>query len=169
MKRGRLDHGPESSSSQGLVEFSLVLVPFLLLLMGIVDVGRAVYMNNGVAEAAREIARATSVHPCDPSDCALGKSPEAQAVIATQRNLVPGLAGPGGAVTVQCTSITDAPLGNATCKSGNFVRVTVSVPFGSLNRQVRRPHQTAPTRPLLPATFRLSVRPPSDSWKYKSL
>lgn len=119
----------DSSRGQSLVEFSLVLIPFLLILMGIIDVGRAIYMNNGVAEAAREIARAASVHPCDPSNCSLGNSPEAQAAVATQRNLVPGLAGPGAAVTFQCTTITDALLSNSTCRSGSFVRVTVSVPF----------------------------------------
>ena len=116
-------------SGQGLVEFALVLVPFLVLVMAIADLGRGVYMNNGVAQAAREIARTTSVHPCNPSSCTLGNSAETLATIATQRNLVPGLSAPGAVIAIQCTTITDTSLSNATCRSGSFVRVTVSVPF----------------------------------------
>jgi Flp pilus assembly protein TadG len=116
-------------SGQGLVEFALVLIPFLLLLMAIADLGRGVYTNNGVAQAAREIARATSVHPCNPSFCTLGNSTEALAAIGTQRNLVPGLGGTGSEITITCTSITDAVLSAADCRPGSFVRVTVSVPF----------------------------------------
>jgi Flp pilus assembly protein TadG len=118
-----------SSPGQALVEFSLVLVPFLVILMGITDLGRGIYMNNGVAEAAREIARTTSVHPCNPASCTLGNSAETLATIQTQQNLVPGLSGPGAVIAIQCTTITDGPISNATCRAGSFVRVTVSVPF----------------------------------------
>jgi Flp pilus assembly protein TadG len=114
---------------QGLVEFSLVLVPFLLLLLAITDLGRGVYANNGVAEAAREIARTTSVHPCNPSSCTLGNSAQTLATIATQRGLVPGLGGPGSVISFQCTDMTDTALSNSACRSGSFVRVTVTVPF----------------------------------------
>ena len=47
---------------QALVEFSLLLIPFLWILMGIVDLGRGIYIYNGVNQAARELARVTSVH-----------------------------------------------------------------------------------------------------------
>jgi Flp pilus assembly protein TadG len=114
---------------QSLVEFALVLVPFLLLLLAITDLGRGVYANNGVAEAAREIARTTSVHPCNPTSCTLGNSAQTLATIATQRSLVPGLGGPGSSITFQCTDMADANLSNTSCRSGNFVRVTVTVPF----------------------------------------
>lgn len=119
------------SRGQGLVEFSLVLIPFLWILMGIVDLGRGIYANNGVAQAARELARTTSVHTCDTTKatCTLGTSPETAAVLNTQRNLVPGLGGAGSTVTYACTSITDAALPITTCTSGSFVRVTVSLPF----------------------------------------
>ena len=49
---------------QALVEFALVIIVFLVILMGIVDFGMAIYKFNGVSQAAREIARVTSVHPC---------------------------------------------------------------------------------------------------------
>jgi hypothetical protein len=121
-------HGSRSAG-QGLVEFSLVLVPFLLILLAITDLGRGVYTNNGVAEAAREIARVTSVHPCNPGSCTLGNSSETLATIATQRGLVPGLGGTGSSISIQCTDITDLSLSNTSCRPGSFVRVTVSVPF----------------------------------------
>jgi Flp pilus assembly protein TadG len=54
--------GHRSSRGQGLVEFGLVLPIFLAILIGMVDVGRAVWANNAVANAAREAARFASVH-----------------------------------------------------------------------------------------------------------
>ena len=42
---------------QGLVEIALVLPVFLLILFGILDVGRAVYTNSTLSQAAREGAR----------------------------------------------------------------------------------------------------------------
>jgi Flp pilus assembly protein TadG len=122
---------------QALVEFSLALIPFVLMLLGIFDLGRGIYMNNGVSEAAREIARATAVHPCDTSSCALGNSPETAAVIATQKGLIPGLGSPSSSVTFACTTVSDVVVtGNPTCSSTNedrlFIRVTVAVPFNVL-------------------------------------
>jgi hypothetical protein len=42
---------------QGLVEMALILPVFLLILIGIFDVGRAVYTNSALSQAAREGAR----------------------------------------------------------------------------------------------------------------
>ena len=50
------------SRGQGLVEFALVLPVFLVILIGMVDLGRAIWANNAVANAAREAARFASVH-----------------------------------------------------------------------------------------------------------
>lgn len=52
----------DRSLGQGLVEFGLVLPIFLAILIGMVDLGRAVWANNSVANAAREAARFASVH-----------------------------------------------------------------------------------------------------------
>jgi Flp pilus assembly protein TadG len=49
-------HGPRSRG-QALVEFALVFPLFLLLLFGLVDLGRLAYINNAISEAAREGAR----------------------------------------------------------------------------------------------------------------
>jgi TadE-like protein len=47
---------------QSLVEFALVLPIFLAILVGMVDIGRAVWANNAIANAAREGARYAAVH-----------------------------------------------------------------------------------------------------------
>jgi Flp pilus assembly protein TadG len=117
------------SGGQALVEFSIVLVPLFLAILAIADLGRGVYINNGVAQAAREIARSTSVHPCDTGTCSLGTSTETLAVIATQKNLVPGLGTAGASIAIACTTITDTLVSGSGCKRGNVIRVTVSVPF----------------------------------------
>jgi Flp pilus assembly protein TadG len=123
---------------QALVEFSLALIPFLLILMGIADLGRGIYMSNGVSEAAREIARTTAVHLCDTSGtCTLGNSSQTLATINTQKNLVPGLADPSSSISFACTDVEDVTISTTTCSTGtnaspHFVKVTVSVPFSAL-------------------------------------
>ena len=124
---GRSDRG------QALVEFSLALIPFLLILMGIADLGRGIYMSNGVNEAAREIARTTAVHPCPTSgSCTLGGSPETLAAINVQKGLVPGLGSASSSITFTCTDVSDATVAGTGCTGGNFVKVTVSVPYAAL-------------------------------------
>lgn len=49
-------------AGQSLVEFSLVLPLFLLLVIGIFDVGRAVFAYNTVSNAARAAARVAIVN-----------------------------------------------------------------------------------------------------------
>jgi hypothetical protein len=46
---------------QGLVEFALVLPVFLLILFGVIDGGRFVYMSSTLSQAAREGARLGAV------------------------------------------------------------------------------------------------------------
>jgi hypothetical protein len=50
-----------SQEGQGLLEFALVLPVFLALLLGTVDIGRGIWANNTVANAAREAARYAAV------------------------------------------------------------------------------------------------------------
>jgi Flp pilus assembly protein TadG len=109
---------------QAVAEFALVLVPFLFLLFGVFDLGRGVYQFNAVAEAAREIARVTIVHPY-ATCCTLGSSTEAQAVIQTQESVIPGLTDAG--VTIECVDLADAVVDPDECRLGEFIRVTVQV------------------------------------------
>ena len=114
----------EAESGQSLVEFSLVLLPFLLLLMGIFDLGRGIYTYNAASQAAREIARSASVDL--QKGAALGQSADTRAVKATQRQLVPGLA--DGGITIDCVDVRDEEP-RRTCLPGDYVRVRVSVPY----------------------------------------
>jgi hypothetical protein len=50
-------HLRERSRGQALVEFALILPVFLLVLMGIFDLGRAVFYSSTLSNAARETAR----------------------------------------------------------------------------------------------------------------
>ena len=122
-----------SDRGQALVEFALVLIPFLFLLMGIIDLGRGIYIYNGAAQAAREIARETAMYPCTQATCAnLGASPETAAVIATQRGLIPGLADPAASIVITCTDITDAAMSHTACTPNDYVRVEIRIPFSVL-------------------------------------
>ncbi|MBI2762164.1 MAG: pilus assembly protein [Chloroflexi bacterium] len=118
------------SDGQALVEFSIALIPFLFLLMGTVDLGRGIYSNNGVAQAAREIARVTSVHQCVGPCTTASWSAETLGVVNTQRQLVPGLSAADIAIT--CVDVTDTAVTVAagkSCPPYDFIRVTASVSF----------------------------------------
>lgn len=114
---------------QALVEFSIALIPFLILLMGVVDLGRAIYQMNTTAQAAREIARVTSVHEWTTC-CQLGSSSEAQAVIGTQRSLLPGMQF-DPAADIQCVDLADTVVPDGQCQAwaDRLVRVTVRSTF----------------------------------------
>lgn len=115
---------------QALVEFSLAITVFLVLLMGVVDFGMSVYKYNGVSQAAREIARVASVWPGPVS---FGVSDQITAVVATQQKLIPGLRN----VTFTCTDVsgTAVPLVWGKCNPESptgeqrFVSVTVQAPY----------------------------------------
>jgi hypothetical protein len=125
-------HRPRSRG-QALVEFSIALIPFMLLLMGVVDLGRAIYALNATSEAAREIARVTSVHECNGACGDLGSSLEAQAVIATQQSLIPNLVF-NPSVDIDCVEMTpptESVVSDVDCKPGNdyYIRVHVRSTF----------------------------------------
>jgi TadE-like protein len=126
-RRGR--HAP----GQALVEFSIALIPFLLLLMGVLDLGRGIYAMNATSQAAREIARATSVHRCSNTPCTdLGTSTEAQAAINTQRALIPGLVF-DPSVDIDCVDAADVGIPDSQCTpstdNDRFIRVHVRSTF----------------------------------------
>ncbi len=120
----------KGARGQTLVEFSLALIPFLFLLMGVVDLGRGIYTNNGVAEAAREIARVTSVHQCTGPCTSATWSVETLAVVSTQKGLIPGLATAG--ITIDCVDMGNAAVtvaAGSSCPGGDFVRVVTTTTF----------------------------------------
>ncbi len=112
----------DATPGQALVEFSLTVVIFIILVMGVLDFGRAIFMYNGVSQASRELARVTSVHPGTP----LGTSAETADVIAAQEDLVPDL--DVASTDFTCEDIDGDPVTNA-CLTGNWVRVDLSVAY----------------------------------------
>lgn len=102
---------------QALVEFSLAIMVFLVMVLALFDLGRGVYVYNGVSEAAREIARVTAVHP----GVTLGASTETADRLAVQRALVPDL----GTPSFECVTVTGAASPNDPCTSDDYVRVTI--------------------------------------------
>lgn len=94
--------------------------------MGVFDLGRGIYMYNGVSEAAREIARVTSVHPCAGNPCTLGNTTQTAAVVATQKVLIPNLGSP----TFSCVDIDgSATHTSTTCLAGDQVKVVIIAPY----------------------------------------
>ena len=129
---------------QGLVEFAVVVPVFLLLCIGTLDIGRAVWANDSLANAAREGARYASVHGgSDITACPTGPSlagaplsgcptwsPDSKEPtrISTRGSLV----APGSDIVVSvcyyattpCTGNTDQS--GASNDRGAFVTVTVT-------------------------------------------
>ena len=114
----------DAGRGQALVEFSLAIVVFLMLLMAVFDLGRAIYQYNGVAQAAREIARVTSVHPGTDFRTSTGRSAETNAVIATQTSLIPGLQDPD----ITCVLI-DGTVKTGTCTPADWINVSIVAPY----------------------------------------
>lgn len=127
MVRLTRSHRSGRQGGQALVEFSLAIVVFLMLMMAVVDFGRAIYQYNGVAQAAREIARATSVHPGTNFTVSAGQSAETKAVVAVQKALIPSLGDP----VIACVDIAGTVLSRP-CLPGDWVRITVAAPYTPL-------------------------------------
>jgi Flp pilus assembly protein TadG len=128
--------GNSRRQGQALVEFALAVIPFLILLMGVIDLGRGIYTMNGTSEAARDIARVTIVHLTNGSGT-VGMSDETAQVIATQEGLVPGLA-IDPSTDIQCVDaygVTQKKtLGSGDdCTLGkDFITVHVEAPFSPI-------------------------------------
>jgi TadE-like protein len=115
--RRRLHRSP----GQSLVEFALGITIFLTILIGLVDLARAAFLFNGVSDAAREIARVTSVHP---GTTTLGGSTETANSVSGERSLVPGLT----VTSYACIDLAGASV-SGTCQPGNWVKVSVRTSF----------------------------------------
>lgn len=105
---------------QAMVEFALTAIVFVMILVGVFDLGRAVYMYNSVSQAARDIARVTSVHPGDP----LGTSTEAQDVVDGHKGLIHGMGDP----VFSCVDLDGSSVAGD-CLSGYFVKVEVAATY----------------------------------------
>ncbi len=104
-----------------MVEFALVFPIFLLVLFGLIDVGRYVYATSAYGQAAREGARQASVEQWTYT-CPASVS------IKTRENCTEALTLsiiPAGAPTPNLIAYTCPP----TCRAGDLMTVTVEGPF----------------------------------------
>jgi hypothetical protein len=120
----RSEHARERG--QSLPEFALVLIPFLLLLMGIFDLGRGIYTYNAASQAAREIARSAAVD-LENGATEVGTGTATVNIRNTQKRLVPGLTDAG--IQLSCVDLEDLVVTGRDCQTGDFVRVRISVTY----------------------------------------
>jgi Flp pilus assembly protein TadG len=59
-----------SERGQTLVEFGLIIPIVLLIMVGLFDLGRVVFINNSLSDGARQGARNASIRPRDADYCA---------------------------------------------------------------------------------------------------
>jgi hypothetical protein len=131
---------------QSLVEFALVLPVFFLLLFGLIDMGRYVYLNSTLSQAAREGARVGAVEAfwMGRADvgCNTTGGPVCPANLTTLRtdvlNGANRMMAPFGSIAAadlytSCDATSaPAPVGSKTCSSqtvGGVVSVRVVVVF----------------------------------------
>ena len=106
---------PGRSTGQGLVEFALVLPIFILLVVSLFDLGRAVFAYNTLTNAAREGARLAIVNQDIPTIVTRAKSQTAivelndpsvsVAFYQVKADGTPNLAAPCDLVAVGCVAI----------------------------------------------------------------
>lgn len=105
---------------QSLVEFAIVAPIFFLVLFGIIDVGRYVYVTTAFNQAAREGARFGSVEQWFYS-CPASASPKTRVVCSQEVAKSNVFAGPPVfTVTATCSS--------ASCRAGDLLTVIVKSP-----------------------------------------
>lgn len=110
------------SRGQALVEFALVFPLFILLLFGLVDLGRLAYINNAISEAAREGARWGTVQ---------GRSISASdRTNVANKTLTFMAAVPNPTVTVTCQDVFGAT--RSTCTKDNVLVVRVDTTVAML-------------------------------------
>lgn len=122
-----------SSDGQAIVEFALAIIVFLMLLMAIFDLGRGIYTYNGVSQAAREVARSSSVNSGGVSGGVQTYSAETQQVINTQKALVPGLVVDSPKCVASADANDSGAATNRLCTQGEFVEITAHSSFKSVS------------------------------------
>ncbi|HEY7935726.1 MAG TPA: TadE family protein [Candidatus Limnocylindrales bacterium] len=109
---------------QALVEFALMFPIFLMMLFGLIDAGRYIYMDSVVSQAAREAARLAAVQASwigvsDPSCNTVGgpvcpataADLKTNVLAAANRMVVPFGTIPSGSLYISCDDPGNAPTG----------------------------------------------------------
>jgi Flp pilus assembly protein TadG len=136
-----------ASRGQATVELALALSVLVLVLVGLLDIGRAVFTQNAVSQAAREAARRAAVEVTwvdrTPAQCSAPNCPARAAFMAELGEIVEGagLSRADGQVHLHCgapgDSLPRSPSGWNGCPTsraafGNLVTVGVTYQFRPL-------------------------------------
>jgi Flp pilus assembly protein TadG len=133
--------GRRSHRGQALLEFALVLPVFLLIVFGIIDIGRYVYLTNAFNEAAREGARYGSVeqwsYAC-PASVPVASQTRFTCTAAVAIGRIAGAPSYISTPTVTCYSRAGdatSAVSAAACRAGYMLQVTVATPTSPANQQ----------------------------------
>jgi len=111
---------------QALVEFAIGLTVLLLLVFGVVDLGRAVFAYNSIAHCAREGTRYAIVHGSQsPAETRVGPAPNDPSLESWVRRFATGLQ----AARLTVTSTWQGASGTASNDPGSIVTVVVGYNF----------------------------------------
>ena len=133
MKRlvsGRRDR----TRGQALVEFALVLPLFFLLLFGIIDVGRLVYVSNAFNQAAREAARYGSVEEWQftcPTSVPVGSQDRFTCTEAVAQERLVGYTFDSTLSTVTCKDSAGNPVAAPQCGANDILVVFLTSGIGA--------------------------------------
>jgi hypothetical protein len=123
------------TSGQALVEFALVLPIFLLLLFGLIDVGRYVYVSNAFNQAAREAARYGAVEQWKfncPASVPVGSQNRYTCTEAVAQERLVGFTFDSTASTVTCVNPSLVVLTDPVdCGGNDILQVTLSSGTGA--------------------------------------
>lgn len=111
---------------QSLVEFALILPLFVLIVIGVFDLGRAFFASITITNAAREGARYGTLHVNDPQGVCNATLNEASSS---------GIALPYNDVTITCSAQSTCSSGATAspgCSRNQPLRVTVNYIFDEL-------------------------------------
>ena len=110
---------------QALVEFALVIPVFIFLVMGIFDLGRAVYANSTISNAAREGARIAIV---DQTCAHITSEATRQSVALANVTVTADFRDPAGAVLATCPTTAARAIGDVAVVRVNYT-FTAATPF----------------------------------------
>jgi Flp pilus assembly protein TadG len=118
MIRRLLRRARRETHGANLVEFALISIPFLMITLGVIDFGRAIFAYSALAHGTREASRVAIVSGSTSNSPIT--QPQAEAIVRTR---AVGLG--GGSLTVSLTPLPDL-------KPGSRVRIESTYAFQPL-------------------------------------
>ena len=122
--------GRRGEQGSSLIEFALVSLVLLAVLLGIVDMGRALFAYDFISQAAPKASRFAMVRGSSCSGLSGGCPASSSDIQTYVRGMAPGLKTTAITATAICLSGSS---GTPPCDPGSSVRVTVQYSFAFLS------------------------------------